>query len=70
MIPEDREDAILDTLLNAQAWVGGSLGVMHPKEEEEVLIHLTVQGLIGPRGCLTRKGANRAKAIQRNIWGD
>jgi hypothetical protein len=66
MEPEDFADAVKDTLLHADAWQGGSLGLMPSEHEGEIRAYLKGLGYLGPGGCLTRKGAEKARQVQRN----
>lgn len=64
MDPEDFADAVRDTLLHANAWQGGAIGLMPQAYEGEIRAYLTGLGYLGPGGCLTRKGAEKAKQVQ------
>jgi hypothetical protein len=63
---EDLTEEIRDMLLNAEAHVGGAVGI----GSDEALTSMTITGLIGPRGGLTKKGAKRAFSAQSEEWGD
>lgn len=63
-------DEAQDSLLNAELWLGGNLGVMTPEKEGLVRAELTGLGLIGPRGCLTSKGLFTAARIYKEYWNE
>jgi hypothetical protein len=67
--PEDLADAVRDTLIGGEAWVGGRIGVMDLKHEGRIRAHMTGIGLLGPGGCLTRKGAAEARREQIKYFG-
>jgi hypothetical protein len=62
---EDLEAAVEDSLLNAEARIGGRPGLAHAL----ALTLMEARGLIGSRGGLTRKGAQQAAAAQAKRWG-
>lgn len=64
MNTEDMEDAVQDSLLNAEPYVGGRPGLT----DVLVLTLMEARGLIGSRGGLTRKGAGEAQRIQAERW--
>lgn len=59
-----------DSLLNAEPRIGGTLGLISPEIESLALAEMKGRGFIGPKGCLTSKGARMAKQIQREHWRD
>lgn len=64
MDAEDFADAVKDTLLNADAWTGGAIGLMPLAHEREIKAFMKGRGWIGPKEGLTRKGAAEARRIQ------
>lgn len=63
---DELELEIKDSLINAVPRVGGEVGVI----SDEGLDTARLIGLVGEAGCLTRKGAVRARREQRKYWGE
>lgn len=63
---QDLSDEIEDMLLNAQARVGGAVGI----GSTEAMVSLKITGHVGPGGGLTTKGAARARRLQTQRWDD
>lgn len=59
-----------DMLLNADARVGGSLGIGARETEEGTWRELRELGLIGDKNGLTRRGSRIAQAMQTAHWGE
>ena len=65
MTSEEIQDAVEDSLLNAEPRKGGRPGLA----EDLILTVMETRGLIGSRGGLTRKGALEAQRMQAERWG-
>lgn len=65
MTPGEIEEAVADSLLNAEPYTGGRPGLA----DELVLTLMEARGLIGSRGRLTHRGAGEAQRLQAERWG-
>lgn len=68
MTKEELEEEIKASLEWANPFIGGPLGYIPSEHREEILSEMRSQKLIGPRGGLTRKGAERAKILSTALW--
>lgn len=69
MDPEDLVAAVRDSLICAEPWVGGAIGLLPQKYEDAIRAYMTKQGWLGRGGCLTRRGALEAFRLQRaEFW--
>ncbi len=70
MSPEEIAEDAIDTLINAEMRVGGSIGQPNPNREGEIIAWLTSRGFIGPNHGLTRKGLTEAKRAHDKYWSE
>lgn len=68
--PEDFAAEVRDSLVCADLWVGGAIGVLPLGHEGEIRAYMTGRGWLGPAGYLTRKGVREAWRLQREEFGE